>query len=36
MSSTNFLALLASFLLLVSSNRSSEDEMFLPANDSRN
>lgn len=35
-SSTSFLALEASFRLLVSSRRSSEDEMFLLANDSRN
>lgn len=36
MSSTNFSALSASFLRLVSSRRSSEDEMSLLAKDSRN
>lgn len=36
MSSTNFSAFNASFLLLVSSNRSSEEEMSLLAKDSRN
>jgi hypothetical protein len=35
-SSTSFFALVASFLRLVSSSRSSDDEMFLLANDSRN
>jgi len=34
--STSFWALIASFLLFVSSNRSSEEEIFLLAKDSRN
>lgn len=36
MSSTSLRALIASFLLLVSSSRSSEEDICLPAKDSRN